>query len=430
MIRRILPAATAAALLAMAAPAAAYTVTVTTDGDNFVTRTAGAENHGTSANLRVRNDVSLEHETYIEFPSPGVPAGSTGVSAVLRVFAHEEADKTVRAHATGDFGELTLSWSNKPALGPVASSQAVTTTGWKEFPVPVAGQGRNAYALTTTSTNAVNSAFSSREHTNGNDPQLVVTFTPPSTWTPPPLPPPPPPPPPSSCTGQTWHSFENGIVQGPLFNGTFANPGRITNPLFAAPIPTMDGQRSGRFEVRDGDSPIPSGERSELRSPNYLFTNGQEYWIRQRTLLTSQGFTQASWRMVRQWHDASSSGSPDIAMFIIRDPLRFRIGHGDSSRTDWISAALNRNQWYDVTVHWRNGEGGFLEVYFAPAGQTPAIQQLQGGTLTNGGTRKTGMSLPIGKYHTGAYRSASLSETDVLHHDAICWGTSRAQVGL
>jgi Polysaccharide lyase len=196
------------------------------------------------------------------------------------------------------------------------------------------------------------------------------------------------------------------------------------------PIPVRHGQRYGRFEVRDGDSPIPSGERSELRSPNNMFTNGQVYAIRQSTLLTSQGLTQASWRLTRQWHDSSGSGSPDIAMFIIRDPLRFRIGHGDSSRTDWISPALNRNQWYDVTVRWQNGEGGWLEVYFAPAGQTPVIQQLQGGTLLNGGTRKANLSLPIGKYHTGLYRSASLSETDVVAHDAICSGTSLAQVGL
>jgi hypothetical protein len=196
----------------------------------------------------------------------------------------------------------------------------------------------------------------------------------------------------------------------------------------------LDGQRSGRFEVRDGDSPIPSGERTELRSNNTsMFQTGQEYWIRQRTLLTDTGFTQSGWRLVRQLHNPTPSGSPEIAMFVLTNPLRFRVGHGASTRVDWVSPTLSRNTWYDVTVHWLNGSNGFVEVWFAPAGQAPAIQQLTDngeGSLVNGATRKVGVNAPIGKYHTGLYRSASLTQTDVIHHDAICWGTSQAQVGL
>ena len=216
-----------------------------------------------------------------------------------------------------------------------------------------------------------------------------------------------------------------------------AVPGRITSsPAFAA-----QGSRSGRFEVQAGDE-AAQGERAEIRSgTDQAFPNGYEGWIRQSTLIPDGGFSDAAWRIVRQWH-STDSGSPAIALLVLRNPLRFRLQHGDDSRIDWTSPAIARNQWYDITVHWVSGENGtgFVELWYAPQGQTPQIQPLvdnnQPGDLVNNGTRKINITTRSDHsyYKTGLYRDDTPPvpplPTDVVYHDAICMGTTRAQVGL
>jgi hypothetical protein len=235
-----------------------------------------------------------------------------------------------------------------------------------------------------------------------------------------PAPAPPPPPVPfrtGVCTAATNHTFQNSITQPPGLPGVQAVAGRITlSSDFAVP-----GTRSGRFELRAGDN-VAEGNRAEIRSgSDQSFSEGQESWIRQSTLISDTGFTESGWRIVRQHH--SSDGSPAIAVFLDLNPLQFRVGHGDSSRVDWRSPPISRNAWYDLTIHWRSASngGGFVEVWFARLGQVPAVV-----ARTNNLTTRETHSY----YKTGAYRSSSISETDVVYHDDICMGSTQAQVGL
>ena len=220
-----------------------------------------------------------------------------------------------------------------------------------------------------------------------------------------------------TCNGTTNHSFENSITQSPGLRGVEAVPGRITlSDAFATP-----GLRSGRFELQAGDE-VASGNRVEITSgTSQAFAEGTESWIRQATLISDIGFTQDGWRIVRQHH--SSSGSPAIAVFVDLDPLRFRVGHGDGSRDDWESPPLSRNTWYDLTIHWlaASNNGGFVEVWFAPVGQIPQLVAR---------TNNISTRLEHSYYKTGEYRSDSISETDVVYHDGICMGSTRASVGL
>lgn len=220
-----------------------------------------------------------------------------------------------------------------------------------------------------------------------------------------------------TCTAPTNQSFESDIEQPPGLRGTEAVPGRITlSDAFSAV-----GARSGRFELQAGDE-VASGNRVEITSgTSQAFPEGTESWIRQATLISDIGFNENGWRIVRQHH--SSNGSPAIAVFVDTDPLRFRVGHGDGSRDDWESPPISRNTWYDLTIHWvaASNNGGFVEVWFAQAGQVPQMV-----ARTNNVTTREDHSY----YKTGLYRTDSIAETDVVFHDGVCMGSTQQQVGL
>jgi Polysaccharide lyase len=220
-----------------------------------------------------------------------------------------------------------------------------------------------------------------------------------------------------TCTAPTHQSFETGIEQPPGLRGTEAVDGRITlSDAFSAV-----GARSGRFELQAGDE-VASGNRVEITSgTSQAFPEGTESWIRQATLISDIGFNENGWRIVRQHH--SSNGSPAIAVFVDTNPLRFRVGHGDGSRDDWESPPISRNTWYDMTIHWlsASNNGGFVEVWFAQAGQVPQLV-----ARTNNVSTREDHSY----YKTGLYRTDSIAETDVVFHDGVCMGSTAQQVGL
>jgi Polysaccharide lyase len=220
-----------------------------------------------------------------------------------------------------------------------------------------------------------------------------------------------------TCTAPTNQSFETSIEQPPGLRGTEAVDGRITlDGAFSAV-----GNLSGRFELRAGDE-VASGNRVEITSgTSQAFPEGTESWIRQATLISDIGFNENGWRIVRQHH--SSNGSPAIAVFVDTNPLRFRVGHGDGSRDDWESPPISRNTWYDMTIHWlsASNNGGFVEVWFAQAGQVPQLV-----ARTNNVSTREDHSY----YKTGLYRTDSIAETDVVFHDGVCMGSTAQQVGL
>jgi polysaccharide lyase-like protein/thrombospondin type 3 repeat protein len=460
-------------LLLLPASAQADTTTVATDGDAFATRSAPAGVNGASANLRVRLDAAIEQESYIEFPSPAIPAGSTNVSAKLRVYAHEVSGKLVQAHTTDDFSEATLNWSNKPALGPVTSSQTVSTVGWKTFDVPVDGHGRNEYALTTSTNAARNSAFSSKESTILNDPQLVVTYSPPGdadgdgvpgasdncpnvsnanqsnvdgdafgdacdsqdnrdadgdgvqnhadqcpNEAGPNIGCPAPVQPSTSCgsTTQFRGTFADAIV--PPFLNIQAVAGRVTRVT----NPVAEGSHAGRFEVRHGDV-AAGGNRAEVTVTHYnnsganrSFQLGEEPWVCQWIYIPDGTATSSGWRILSQ-PSLNGVSSPPVAVFLNTGPLAFRVGHGNSSTTDWVSAPIQRNRWYHLKVRMRLGTSastGWVEVYL------DGVQQ----TLTGGVTRRARATYENGRAYTkaGLYRSNAITQTDVVYLDDIVIG--------
>ena len=68
---------------------------------------------------------------------------------------------------------------------------------------------------------------------------------------------------------------------------------------------------AGRFEVRDGDTPVDSGERSEAKAPNWTdVSDGDERWY-SFSMMFDKSFPVPTdgWCDPMQWHTANADHS-------------------------------------------------------------------------------------------------------------------------
>jgi hypothetical protein len=174
----------AAAMSALAGvPAAqAASSTVTAAEDSYTSQGNAAATHGSSGSLTV-NAAPGERRAYVKFTVSGIAAGSTQVTATLRLRATttSSATFTVRQVAS-TWTQSALTWNNQPAMGPVVASVAGVTAG-QDSEVDVSGYvtGDGTYAVVVTGSSATQARFSSREASAGSAPRLVLTWTPPTT---------------------------------------------------------------------------------------------------------------------------------------------------------------------------------------------------------------------------------------------------------
>jgi Polysaccharide lyase len=228
------------------------------------------------------------------------------------------------------------------------------------------------------------------------------------------------PPPPSPLSGGTCGGIPvvrgtfNDSIDPPFIRTHAEAPDRITRVT----SPVAEGSHAGRFEVRPGDV-AAEGNRAEVvvtfynSASNPGFAEGAEGWVCSWVYIPDGTATTSGWRIIHQ-QTGNGLGSPPVATFLDTNPLSFRIGHGDSSTTDWRSAPIARNRWYHLATHLRassNPSVGFVEVYLNG--------QIQ--TLMNGQTRRYRVTRENNRAHTfvGLYRSDSVGQTDVLYHDNI-----------
>jgi acid phosphatase type 7 len=178
----------AVGVLGAAGTASAASATITATEDSYTSQGNASATHGSSGSLTV-NGAPGERRAYVKFTVTGIPAGSTEVSAVLRLWVSRSSSATFTARAVPtSWSESTLTWSNQPALGTaLASVTGVTAGQYRELDVSghVSGNGTFALAVTGSSTQA---RFTSTESGTGGPPELAVTWTPPTT--PPTTPPP------------------------------------------------------------------------------------------------------------------------------------------------------------------------------------------------------------------------------------------------
>jgi acid phosphatase type 7 len=168
-------------VLRLAETAHADTTTVIATEDTFTAQNSPDATQGSSGSLIV-NGPPRERRAYIKFTVTGIPAGSTEVRAVLRLWASTSASATFTARAVASsWTESALTWNTQPPLGTaLASVTGVTAGQYYEFDVSSHVNGDGTYALAITGSGA-QAKFVSTESSARTPPELGLTWTPPTT---------------------------------------------------------------------------------------------------------------------------------------------------------------------------------------------------------------------------------------------------------
>jgi RHS repeat-associated protein len=171
-------------VLLLLLPLSAFAQTLTPSGDAHVRGGSAANNnYGGVVLLGVRtaSNALNTYWSYIKFNTSGVSGQVT--SAKLRVFTALSSSGSVQTNlyaVPATWGETTITWNNKPALGTQLGTFTVNTTGyvWKEIDVTAhvqaqLAQGAVGFALTNPSQSSQLTAVQARE--SSNPAQLVIT---------------------------------------------------------------------------------------------------------------------------------------------------------------------------------------------------------------------------------------------------------------
>lgn len=183
LARAVLRPAFALALAGLVSASAA-TVNGTINKDVAAKERFPTTNYGADTILQVSAQTGYSKHIYLQFTVSGIPAGSTGISAQLKLRSQTTGTgRSITAHAVAStsWTEAGLTWSNKPALGAALSTVSSHTSGADSvWAVGAHVTGNGTFALGLDGTYSGDTTFSSKE--GANAPVLVVTYTPPATY--------------------------------------------------------------------------------------------------------------------------------------------------------------------------------------------------------------------------------------------------------
>lgn len=145
--------------------------------DSYVQQNSSGSNYGTQASLQVKASSSYARIAYLKFNLTNVSAAG---SAKLRLYGgHASLSRTIycKSSSNTSWGETSITWSNKPAIGSTLSSTSVGTTGWYEWDVTSFVQANlgNTITLVVQSSSSAEASFNSRE--GANSPELFIDNT-------------------------------------------------------------------------------------------------------------------------------------------------------------------------------------------------------------------------------------------------------------
>lgn len=111
---------------------------------------------------------------------------------------------------------------------------------------------------------------------------------------------------------------------------------------------------AGRFEVRDGDTPVDTGERAEAKPPNFTdVSEGDERWY-SFSIMFDKSFTVSQrFCIPMQWHPANADGTAAEG----DPPLSLQCGPGDKlnlnlhDETFIPIGTLDRGVWHSYLLH-------------------------------------------------------------------------------
>jgi ribosomal protein S28E/S33 len=148
-------------------------VTFVPAADTYVDAANPTINHGTSATLRL--DSSPDVHAYLRFTISGFSGTITQVRLLL--FANNSDSSGIRAWSILDntWGELTMTYSNAPALGAQITSLGSFASGWVTLNVTSYIIGNGTYSIGITNLSSTTISVDSRE-SGANAPQLIINF--------------------------------------------------------------------------------------------------------------------------------------------------------------------------------------------------------------------------------------------------------------
>lgn len=220
------------------------------------------------------------------------------------------------------------------------------------------------------------------------------------------------------------------IIQNVFWNDPPDEPPGYTD-TYAAAIITNDLPPgvgfAARFEVRDGDIPFGSTERSEVQGPSYDSggQEGDERWYKWSTKFDPQ-FPQnhsLGFGLVAQFHD-QSNGSPPVGMYVdVADNFwGLRVNEQSSPGVFvnnyilWMTPLDNGN-WHEIKLHivWSTDDAiGLIELWYDGVKQT-----FTGGPDSGTQTSNVQTLTPGGGgiyYKQGYYRTGAGVETGIVSH--------------
>jgi hypothetical protein len=141
--------------------------------DTYVDAANPTINHGSSTTLRL--DSSPDVHGYLRFTISGLSGTITQVRLLL--FANNSDSSGVRAWSVLDntWGELTMNYTNAPALGAQIASLGSFAAGWVTLDVTSYITSNGTYSIGVTNLSSTAISVDSRE-SGANAPQLIINF--------------------------------------------------------------------------------------------------------------------------------------------------------------------------------------------------------------------------------------------------------------
>ena len=151
-------------------------VTFLPSADTYVNAGSTTTNYGSSTTYA---SGYLSRQPRLPALQPVRLLGTTISKVLLRLYANNADSSGIRAWAVSDntWGELTMNYTNAPALGTqIASSGPFAAVGWVSLDITsyITGDGTFSIGVTNLSSTAI--SVDSRE-SGVNAPQLVVTYS-------------------------------------------------------------------------------------------------------------------------------------------------------------------------------------------------------------------------------------------------------------
>ena len=171
---------------------------------------------------------------------------------------------------------------------------------------------------------------------------------------------------------------------------------------------------AGRFELRDDDTPVDDGERSEVKTPDrFDVFDGEERWYSFSMKFDQLPEEAGGWCIPMQWHGAdedgeAADGSPQLNLECSDDGnLYLRVG----DETDLLIGSLDPGTWHSYVIH----------VKFSTDPDLAFQEVFRDGRLVVPKTRldQANMDTPRAYLKLGIYRDRELSNTTVVWHDDL-----------